>query len=240
MEEPDTRYVGRARLPAPEPPPACYGPPSDPWAPHGPDGTREFPPFTDGPYTGPTGAFVLPVQRPRVLARRGFPRVLGVLLSLLGLFCAGGVAFALATRGADLMGTAPPEPPGVGDPVRDGRFEFVVKKVTCGHDTVGQGFVTIPANGQFCLVRLTVTNISDESQAFADSFQKALGAGDAEYGANTAAGLVANQGTAVVWHTVNPGITVSGTIVYDIPREAELTGLRLHDSLFSGGVTVTI
>jgi hypothetical protein len=242
------RYVGRARptpVPAspvsgPPPPyhPDVYGPPVDPWA-TGPDGTRVYPPFTDPPYRGPTGAFVLQAHRPQVLAWKGFPRLVAAVLSVLAVCAAGGVGVAIATRGPDAPGAAP-APPGLGDPVRDGRFEFVVDDVSCGHPKVGRGLLSIDANGQFCLVELQVTNIGTESQAFADSFQKALGPDDVEYGANTGAGLVANAGGASVWNIVNPGITVTGTIVYDIPAGATITGLRLHDSPFSGGVTVTV
>jgi hypothetical protein len=39
---------------------------------------------------------------------------------------------------------------------------------------------------------------------------------------------------------LNPGSTVNGQIAYDVPVGTQLTKLELHDSPFSGGVTVNI
>ena len=43
-----------------------------------------------------------------------------------------------------------------------------------------------------------------------------------------------------LWNTVEPGRQVSGTMVFDIPKQVEATALELHDGLVSGGVTVRI
>jgi hypothetical protein len=37
-----------------------------------------------------------------------------------------------------------------------------------------------------------------------------------------------------------PGNSLTGTVVFDIPVDAVPASLELHDSLFSGGVTVTL
>jgi hypothetical protein len=39
---------------------------------------------------------------------------------------------------------------------------------------------------------------------------------------------------------INPGNAVAGVILFDLPRGAKPTKIELHDSVFSGGVTVTL
>jgi hypothetical protein len=138
---------------------------------------------------------------------------------------------------------APPPPsenPGMKDAVRDGKFEFVVSKVNCGRDSVGKGPVKKEPQGQYCIVSLTVENISTKKQVFSDSYQDAIGVDGAVYGADTAAGVIENETGIAVFNTINPGNAVSAKIVYDIPSDASIAKLELHDSPFSGGVTVLI
>lgn len=48
--------------------------------------------------------------------------------------------------------TEAPESPGIGSPVRDGKFEFTVGKVDCGKSRIGSVDFGVRAQGQFCLV----------------------------------------------------------------------------------------
>lgn len=60
----------------------------------------------------------------------------------------------------------------MGDKVRDGKFEFTVTGIECGIDQVGNEYLSAAAQGQFCALDLTVTNIGDEPQhLFADNQQ---------------------------------------------------------------------
>jgi hypothetical protein len=129
---------------------------------------------------------------------------------------------------------------GIGTAVRDGKFEFTVQKVQCGVPSVGSDAVGKKAQGQFCLVTVVVRNIGDKAQTFSDSSQKAFGADGVEYSADTAAGLYANQDAAAFLTEINPGNQVTGVLVYDIPAAATLARLELHDSPFSGGITVSL
>jgi hypothetical protein len=233
-EEEPTKFVGRAK-----PPP--LPPATSPYWPRVDDEVIEY--------------VTVPAGRPR---RSG----LTVTLVVVGVFaacCASGAVLAMfggaLFRAAAVQATPPPaatETPkptttrpsrsrgGLDTPVRDGKFEFVVRSFSCGHKQVGKSFVSVKASGQFCIVSLTIKNIGDEGQTFADSFQEAHGPDDKTYRAHTGAGVVANEGTDAVWSTINPGNSVSGKIVFDIPKKAEITSLELHDSALSGGVTVTL
>lgn len=128
----------------------------------------------------------------------------------------------------------------VGDPARDGKFEFTVKKTKCGVNKVGNDLLGATAQGQFCLVTINVKNIGKEAQMFDGSSQKAYAADGTEYSADGSAALYANKNAETFLNEINPGNQVTGVVVFDIPKKAEITKLELHDSPFSGGVTVAL
>ena len=128
----------------------------------------------------------------------------------------------------------------IGDPARDGMFEFTVQKVKCGVSKVGNDFLNEKAQGQFCLVTVKVANIGKEPRTFTDSNQKAFGADGAEYATNAVAGMYANEKNETFLNEINPGNQVTGVLVFDIPKNATLAKIELHDSAFSGGVTVEL
>lgn len=130
--------------------------------------------------------------------------------------------------------------PGIGDPVKDGKFQFTVKKVECGKKSVGSSLLNQKAQGQFCLVTIKVKNIGDEAQMFAGSNQKAFDAKGTEYSNDTGAEIYANSEAQTFLNEINPGNSVTGKLVFDVPKSTKLTRLELHDSIFSGGVEVAL
>ncbi|MEH0972795.1 DUF4352 domain-containing protein [Micromonospora sp. CPCC 205546] len=128
----------------------------------------------------------------------------------------------------------------IGQPARDGKFEFTVKSSKCGVAKVGDSVLGEKAQGQFCLVTINVKNIGKESQMFDGSSQKAYAADGTEYSADTGAAVYANQNAETFLNDINPGNQVTGVVVFDIPKKVKLTKLELHDSPFSGGVTVAL
>ncbi|MEV4467375.1 DUF4352 domain-containing protein [Micromonospora echinofusca] len=128
----------------------------------------------------------------------------------------------------------------IGQPARDGKFEFTVKSSKCGVAKVGTSMLGEKAQGQFCLVTINVRNIGKESQMFDGSSQKAYAADGTEYSADTGAAIYANQNAETFLNDINPGNQVTGVVVFDIPKKVKLTKLELHDSPFSGGVTVAL
>jgi Domain of unknown function (DUF4352) len=204
--------------------------PADPWTP-----TQQSPVI---PAQVPPGYVLLPEQPRR---RRGLHAFI-IVVGLFAACCAGGATLALmsssAFRGMGTFGSAPP-PPGLNTAVRDGKFEFVVSSVTCGQESVGT-LVTKRAQGQFCVVDLTVRNVGTEKQLMLDGVQKAIGTDGAQYGADSGASVIASNGLSVSANLINPGISVAGKIVYDLPDGASIAKLELHDSAFSTGTTVTL
>ncbi len=129
------------------------------------------------------------------------------------------------------------EAPGVGDAVRDGDFEFTVNEVQTGLTSIGEGFTEETPQGQFVLIDITVTNIGDKGTALLDSNQVLIDEQGRQHNTSSAS-MWLEEG---LWlDEINPGNSVSGVLLYDIPTDAVPTTLELHDSMFSGGVTVTL
>lgn len=128
----------------------------------------------------------------------------------------------------------------IGSKVRDGKFEFTITGVRDGGTQVGSSDFGEKAQGQFWLVDITVENIGDESQVFFDSEQKLKDEKGREHSSDSAAAMYL-EGNENVWlEEINPGNTVKGSLIYDLPAGSTPTEIELHDSMFSGGVTVDL
>jgi hypothetical protein len=136
--------------------------------------------------------------------------------------------------------TKTPKTAKIGQPARDGKFEFTVQKVKCGVNEVGPSGFGQHAQGQFCLITLKVANIGKEAQSFSDSDQKAFSSDGTQFSSDSGAAIYVNKDADTLFNQINPGNNITGVIVFDIPKAAKLTKLELHDSPFSGGVTVQL
>lgn len=126
-------------------------------------------------------------------------------------------------------------------PARDGKFEFVVKSVECGKTTIGTNqYLTKNAQGQFCLMTIHVKNIGDKAQGFFGTNQKLLNAQNQQYAADDAAGVYIDQNYSTLFSNINPGNSVEGVIVFDIPKDQTPVSAELHDSSFSDGVKINL
>lgn len=124
-----------------------------------------------------------------------------------------------------------------GTPVRDGKFEFTVTGVKTA-TKVGNEFLSKAAQGQFLIYSITVRNIGDKAELFDASSQKLHDAAGKEYSADTEAGIyLGDEGNAFL-EQINPGNSVKGQVVFDLPKGTTVVKLELHDSPFSGGVDV--
>ncbi|MDE0168321.1 MAG: DUF4352 domain-containing protein [bacterium] len=118
---------------------------------------------------------------------------------------------------------------GIGDPVRDGNFEFVVTRV---YQPPTVDAFDDPL-GVWVAVDLSVANVKNDPQNFSATAQ-ALIVGGAEYESSWTM-------ESDMFLNVNPGLSVDTTLFFDVPDtvlSARSVGIELHDSSFSGGVTV--
>lgn len=133
----------------------------------------------------------------------------------------------------------PPAAATIGTPVRDGRFEFTVTSVEPGIEHLGTDAFGVDAQGQFLLVHLTVANIGDQAQYFDGSSQKLTDTEGRTHSADGAAAIYLDDSHSFL-NQINPGNTVEGIVVFDIPEDAVPASIELHDSAWSGGVSVTL
>ncbi|ETK36593.1 hypothetical protein MPTA5024_07930 [Microbispora sp. ATCC PTA-5024] len=128
----------------------------------------------------------------------------------------------------------------MGDVVKDGKFAFKVTKVEKGLSQVGEGFTVSKAQGQYVLIHLTVKNIGDEAQMFTDSAQKLIDIKGRQFDADSGAAALGLSGSNAFLNNINPGNSVKGILLFDVPKNLTLKAVELHDSVFSGGVTVSL
>lgn len=127
------------------------------------------------------------------------------------------------------------------EPARDGKFEFIVSGVECGKPSVGTNeYLTQQAQGQFCLVNVSVKNIGNEAQTFDSSSQYLFDASGAKFSADGTASLYANPQGSTFLNQINPGNSVNGVLVFDLPKDKTPVTAQLHDSPMSNGVKISL
>ncbi len=129
----------------------------------------------------------------------------------------------------------------IGETTRDGKFEFMVKAIECGKTVVGPNqYLQKTAQGQYCLVTLNIKNIGDRQQYFSEGDQKLLNSAGQQYSPDSTATLYNSDNSDTFLAQINPGNSVEGVLVFDIPKDQIPTTAELHDSSFSGGAKVTL
>ncbi|MBW8485526.1 DUF4352 domain-containing protein [Actinomadura parmotrematis] len=137
--------------------------------------------------------------------------------------------------------TAPRTPAnGIGREYRDGKFAFTVTKVKKGVRRVGDQYFGRTAQGQYVLLYVRVENIGDDARSFSDGNQDLFDTKDRKFSAGTEAQIALGDQAKAFLEDVNPGNTVNGVLIYDVPKGVKLHAVELHDSMFSGGVTVPL
>lgn len=179
-----------------------------------------------------------PYQAPPPRRKSKLPWILGILAAVAAC-CIGGIILVAALGDDTTPAGNTATTVGLNQPTRDGKFEFTVTKIECGKSVLGSGITAKKAQGQFCLVTMTVKNIGNEARTFDAGSQNAYGIGNVKYGADGAATIWLDDANSFLVD-INPGNSVTGQVAFDIPKDAKIVKLELHDSLFSGGVTVTV
>ena len=125
---------------------------------------------------------------------------------------------------------------------RDGSLAFKVTSINCGKKTVTSdgGFQTDKAQGIFCVLYITIKNIGKQAQTPFDSTQFLYDMQGRQYSADTSADIDLNAGPIWQFTNLNPGLTISGTLWYDVPVGTRIASLQVHDSAFSNGATISL
>jgi hypothetical protein len=152
---------------------------------------------------------------------------------------AGAPAVDTPTAEAPAAEAPAPDAPGIGEPAADGKFNFVVNGVDCSVTEIGSEFLSQKAQGQFCIVDLTITNIGDRAQSFFGDNATLFNAQGQQFSADGEAAIYLEDSSSL-YEEINPGNTLASKVVFDVPAGTVPTSIELHDSAFSGGVTVSL
>ena len=143
----------------------------------------------------------------------------------------------------------------IGQPVKDGQLTYVVKSVECGKTPDG-GSVPGKKLGEFCELRLSVSNHGQSPKSFNDINVEGFIAGT-RYEAISDAAVVANTDPkakatptanptagpdpyTVEKPTINPGDLIQIVVLIDVPVGQRLDTVEVHDSLLSDGTSVSV
>jgi hypothetical protein len=170
-----------------------------------------------------------------------------VILVLIGL--AAGTGSSTPPAGGNtppfVIRTAPAHAarPELGRVVYDGDFAFTVTHISCGAAAaraVSAGGIgeTVPAGARECIFTIRVTDDKGTAQTFFDSNQYAYDAGGRQFSADSKGGIYLHGDQDFT--QVNPGITIVARVPFQIPAGDRIVRLVLHDSAYSGGVSVGV
>jgi hypothetical protein len=130
--------------------------------------------------------------------------------------------------------------PGIGSKARDGKFQFVITRVSHAK-RVGDSFLSQKAQGKYTVLHMVVTNIGSVAQTLDDSTQYVYDSRGRQFSADTQADIYGNgTSNSVFLSQINPGGSITGRIYFDMPTGDKAVKAVLHDSMFSGGVTVSL
>ncbi|WP_328463770.1 DUF4352 domain-containing protein [Actinoplanes sp. NBC_00393] len=162
------------------------------------------------------------------------------------IWVAGGVvtALALIAFGVWAVVTADRRPAVLGRQVPNGAvagsFEFVVTSLRCGVESVGPGDLAQRAEGQFCLLGVTVKNTGSSPELFDSGAQRLYDINGVAYAVADQAAVFLNDRSPTLLNEIPPGETVAGVLPFDVPMDAQLTEVSVHGAMSTPGVRMTL
>ena len=124
--------------------------------------------------------------------------------------------------------------------VADGRFEFAVTGMRCGARQVGTRRLGQKARGRFCLVAVTVKNIGRRTRTLDASWQTGYTPDGRAYPSEAGAAMFVGGPGRTVLESIEPGVRVRGTLVFDVPLGSELSSVVLRESALTAGVRIPL
>lgn len=128
----------------------------------------------------------------------------------------------------------------IGTYAKDKDFEFRVNSMKCGEKSVGGNYLHTEARGHFCRLNISLKSVSDKPKGiFTTSHQKVFDSQNREFEHDSIATLYAANN--VSWYDrLNPGIEVSGDLLFDVPVDADLTRLEIKEQTFSKSIKLSL
>ena len=125
-----------------------------------------------------------------------------------------------------------PEAVSIGQPAKTANWQVIVPEPPEVTDVVGRGIIAEKAAGQFVIVRLELTNIGDKGSTFSDWQLELVDEENrihkpADFSVQSAAG------GGLFLEQLNPGVSKSVLVVFDVARDVDKLRLKVQGALFS-------
>lgn len=135
-----------------------------------------------------------------------------------------------------------PQAPRVAVPVeQDGDFAFQFTGISCGQAAAQTVYNdpdfpgNLPAGSEECIANLRIADNGNEAQSYSDTNQYAYDARGRQFSADTN-----DENLVEPDAQINPGLSITAQVAFNIPAGDTLVRLELHDTSFSQGVIVRI
>ncbi|HSX35365.1 MAG TPA: DUF4352 domain-containing protein [Patescibacteria group bacterium] len=150
----------------------------------------------------------------------------------------------VAQQAQNQPATSTPQPH-IGTTVSDAGFNFVVNSIKCGETHLSTGGLVnyySNAQGQYCRLNITVTNTGNTANSITAYNQYVFNAQGQRYTyASDATATAAGYAVGTPLNDdINPGNSVTGDIVYDVPVGVTPTVAEVHGDYNSLGVKVNL
>lgn len=130
----------------------------------------------------------------------------------------------------------------LGEAVRDGKLEFTATNFACGKSEIASPeFPSLKdeAQGQFCTADFTIKNTSDKPVSWLYNDQKLVDNENRELDPDFGViGYLNGSNWADALGTINPGVSVSVKIAWDVAKDGKFTFIEVHDSPLSNGARI--
>ena len=177
----------------------------------------------------------------------------GVFGLIILIFCGIGLISAMIASGTDENGKQTQErsvsnsvpKSAIGQTISEDGFNFVVNSIKCGEariSTNGDVYFYSDAQGQFCRLNVTVTNTGNTANSIDASAQYLFNPQGQRYTYDSSAtSHAANYSLGSPLNDdINPGNSITGDFVFDVPTDVTLATAELHARSGSKGMVVSL
>lgn len=178
--------------------------------------------------------------------KKAFLGIVGFIVIVIIIAVASNSEGDKATSGAPATGSkstaAPAKTFKIGDDVASGNITYKINGVKTASKLGKSDAFSKKTEGQFIIIDISVLNNDKDSRTIDTNLFKLKDAAGKEYSADAMADMYANEGgTTFFLAKVNPGLTKTGFIVFETPKDIKGLILECSSGLgFSGGKYVSI
>jgi hypothetical protein len=152
----------------------------------------------------------------------------------------GGAGSTPASTSAAAQTPAAAQDPGLNTPVTVGSFEFTATGVKDAGNTIGSSPLSQTAQGTFIQVDLSIKNVGNSGTTFLSNYVKLVDNTGKTYDADPTATLYASPDQSAWVAAINPGNSITGPVLFDVPVGITAASIQVSDNVFGTGKAITL